>query len=85
MDQALLEEKGVRIKFDQPNHATRFRQRCNMLRVLDRRDNLTVYDKNHPMYGRSAYDVLVLRVVDSNVELRKESVDEIDLKVEVIK
>lgn len=66
-------DKVLRIPFrkhdntvDNRGAAIQFRGRIHQARVIDRKDNLSLYpDKEHPLHGRSKYDIL-------SAEIRKE-------------
>jgi len=55
---------GLRVKFANRNEAIHFRQRLHNARYVDRLDNTKVYPDTHPMYGRSVYDIVNIRVRD---------------------
>lgn len=63
-DRALADPRGVRIKMIDHDKATHLRMRMNYARVIDRKDNAALYadSPDHPMYGRSAYDPLTVRI-----------------------
>jgi hypothetical protein len=63
MDRALQSDKGIRVKIGEAGKAIHFRQKCYKLRLLDRKNSLNIYPKDHPMHGVSAYDSLVITVV----------------------
>ena len=52
---------GLRVLFATRNEAIHFRQRLHNARYVDRLDNTKVYSEDHPMYGRSVYDILHIR------------------------
>ena len=54
-------QTGLRVLFANRNEAIHFRQRLHNARYVDRLDNTKVYPDNHPMYGRSVYDILHIR------------------------
>lgn len=60
MATAIEDKRGVRVRMDSLGDATHFRMRCHQARTLDRRENSKTYASDHPLHGRSAYDVLVL-------------------------
>lgn len=61
-DRALEAEKGIKIVCDSFAQATILRARFNYYRKLDRQANTKVYEADHPLYGKSLYDKLILRV-----------------------
>lgn len=63
MDQALIDDKGLRVKYATHGDAWAFRLRLHNARRIDRKDNAKTYDDpEHPMHGRSVYDQLVIRL-----------------------
>lgn len=68
LDRALGSPKGIRLDFDTRDDAVSFRMRCYGLRRVDRRNNCLLYPQSDPSWGRSAYDVLILKVVGRNCE-----------------
>ena len=60
MDRALENGRGVRISCDTPGDVYNLRQRFYTVRRLDRADNAKTYDTDHPLYGRSVYDTLIV-------------------------
>src|SRR6266576_3824526 len=71
MDQAIANVKGTRIKFPDHGAAWHFRLRLHKARRIDREDNTRTFERDHPMYGRSIYDPLVvkIRVIDGDTWL----------------
>lgn len=61
-DQALKDEKGVRIPAKNFNIATQLRMRLHMARTLDRELNKQRYEEGHFMHGASDYDKLVVKL-----------------------
>lgn len=69
LDLALKDSLGIRMRVDRKpspqenlDAAMNFRMRCHQARKLDRDRNAEVYpDPEHPLHGRSAYDVLIIR------------------------
>jgi hypothetical protein len=62
LDRAKDDSKGIRVKFSSISEAQTFRARLNYARVIDRRDNCSIYTENDPLYGRSVYDPLMARI-----------------------
>jgi len=84
MDQAIADEKGIRIKFATREEAWHFRIRLHTARRIDRTDNLETYGLGHPMHGKSAYDPLTMRIremADGSIWLRLEKVDAREFEV----
>ena len=63
LDAALEDEKGIRIPFQDKSSASQFRVRLHTFRQIDRDDNARTFEKGHPLYGRSTYDVIRVRIV----------------------
>ena len=62
-DQALEEERGIRIRVQSFDAATHLRQRLHMARKIKRADNAEIYpDADHPMHGACPYDILVVKI-----------------------
>lgn len=70
LDKAVASPNGLRIKFKEHGDALHFRLRCHCARAIDRHDNKQTYpgpnlesgDAGHPMWGRSVYDDIVIKV-----------------------
>lgn len=71
LDRADADGHGVRVVFD--NHedlvsnrgdAFQFRVRINYARKIDRSDNARLYPKEHPLHGRSKYDLFSASIRD---------------------
>ena len=62
-DAAMANEKGIRIPFSDDREAKHFRLRLHTFRQIDREDNARTFERGHPLYGRSNYDVIRARVV----------------------
>lgn len=70
MDRALSSSAGLRLRFKEHGDAIHLRLRCHCARSIDRADNKQTYaapnpetgDAGHPMWGRSVYDDLVIKV-----------------------
>lgn len=62
LDRAKDDAKGIRLRFDDYSAAATFRSRVHYARAVDRRDNAQIYDESDPLFGRSAYDPLVVRI-----------------------
>lgn len=70
LERALADTKGVRACFgESEGNAMHFRMRCHAARNIARQDNIRLYtDRDHPLHGRSVYDVLTLRVLQDDDE-----------------
>jgi hypothetical protein len=62
LDRAKDDPKGIRIRFADLAAAQTFRSRVHNARQVDRRDNSTIYDPSDPLYGRSVYDPMIVRI-----------------------
>lgn len=63
MERALSSANGLSLSFETRNMAIRFKQRCHYYRVLNRKENLSVYpEPSHEMHGRSPFDTLFIRL-----------------------
>lgn len=58
----VLDGPGCRIGFGDEGSARHFRTRLHTARALNRRANAEVYDLDHPMYGKSIYDPLTIKL-----------------------
>jgi len=85
-DRALAAPKGVRIKCSSRGEAIVLRTRFNYFRKLNRKENKEVYTSDQPMWGKSAYDKLVLRVPpkgaeeDNTLFIEPRSVEDLDIE-----
>lgn len=62
LDLAKDDAKGIRLKQKDYASAATFRSRIHYARQVDRKDNLDIYDPGDPLFGRSVYDTLVVRL-----------------------
>ena len=62
LDRALEDPRGIRAEVPSLNNALRLRLRIHQARAIDRKDNASTYDPDHPLHGRSPYDLLVCRI-----------------------
>ncbi len=62
LDRALAAPKGIALTCDNRGHAVSTCARLNTLRVADRKRSLEIYPEDHPMYGCSIYDRLIIKV-----------------------
>ena len=60
-DRALEDSVGVRVPFPDGASAQYERTRMHKARVLDREANMETYTRDHPLYGCSRYDQIVVR------------------------
>jgi hypothetical protein len=85
MEKAIADEKGIQIKFARYEDAHHFRLRLHASRKIDRNDNKVLYGEDHPMYGRSVYDQLTMRIRklgDDSAWLRLERIDAREFEIE---
>ena len=61
-EKALSAPKGIKIPCPSRGAAINLRSRFNYLRKIDRGRSRETYPPEHPMYDRSPYDRLVLRI-----------------------
>lgn len=73
LERALNSEKGIAIVVGTKGQAIRQRQRIYTWRVADRKDNAKIYPPEHPMNGRSVYDVLTVDINDAGELLIRKS------------
>lgn len=62
LDQALEQERGIRIELSSTRDATYLRLRIHHARQIDRTENAFTYEIGHPLHARSPYDILVCRI-----------------------
>lgn len=82
LDQALASPKGIKITVKDSGAAVHYRHRCYKYRVMDREENSRILPRDHPLYNRSAYDVLVVDTAGPVVYIRKPVAQ--DLQIEEI-
>jgi hypothetical protein len=62
-DRAMDADRGIRIEVPTTDAATYLRMRMHHARTIDRRENKVTYaEPDHPLHGRSPYDVFVIRL-----------------------
>jgi hypothetical protein len=61
-ERALGAPKGIRVVCKDRGAAFVLRSRFNYFRTLDREENRKTYQPDDPMYGKSVYDRLILRI-----------------------
>lgn len=72
LERAYESQKGAACSFPDNRAAKVFAQRCHQFRKLDRAENAKIYTEPvHSMHGRSVYDTISIRVVDSTVRMEK--------------
>src|SRR5882757_7364372 len=91
LDRAIADGQGVKIKFNKRNtisenrgEAIQFRIRIHTARQIDRSDNRKTYEKEHPLHGRSQYDILRASIRTENGEvcifLEKRTLDGLEIE-----
>lgn len=65
LDKAMAEPRGIRAEVPTLAAATHLRMRIHQARAIDRNDNAKTYDPDHPLHGRSPYDILVVRIEET--------------------
>lgn len=58
LDQALADDRGIRIPFKERAGANHLRARLHQARQIERKENASTYEKGHVMHGRSQYDAI---------------------------
>jgi len=67
MDRAINDPIGARVAISTENAAVHMRMRCHQARNINRTENSKTYpNSNHPLNGKSPYDVLVLKIKEEN-------------------
>jgi len=61
--EALEDPRGIRILFAKRGDAKQLQVRMHSARVLDREENAETYDPSHPLFGRSEFDQVMVRLV----------------------
>lgn len=61
-DRAIESPKGIRNRCRDQGAANHLRVRLNSARILSRRESREIYVEDHPAFGISPYDPLVVRV-----------------------
>lgn len=67
LDKTLATEKGMLFRFPDEKAALTFKGRVNSCRYLDRKENKKIYPADHPMWGKSIYDPLMVRTESPTV------------------
>lgn len=60
-ERASNDKDGARVQFRDFSEAKQFQMRMNYARTLQRRDSTRVYEPDHHLFNRSAYDTLIVR------------------------
>lgn len=61
-DRALQTPHGLKIPCGSRGKAVNLRARFNYFRKIDRDESFKIYPPDHPMFGKSSYDKLALRI-----------------------
>lgn len=85
-DRALESDKGIRVKCASDGAAWHLRLRMHNFRRLDRKANCATYADDHPMYGKSVYDPIIVtkRLIDGNFWIVCERLDKRVYEIEAI-
>ena len=62
LDSAIADDFGIRYKVADYDEAMHEQSRIHMCRKLHREANKTIYEEGDPLYGRSIYDAIVVRI-----------------------
>lgn len=62
-DAAVADPKGARGKLGTYESCINMRTRMHYFRTLDRKANESIYASDHPMFGTSVYDDLVVQIL----------------------
>lgn len=68
LQRALDDDLGIRVQCADYSVAWRLRLRIHSARTLERRENAQTYASDHPLYGRSDFDVLYVQIVRNDDE-----------------
>ena len=80
LDRALESERGIEVP-EPPNGPVNFIQKLNYFRKKDRQQSHSIYEKDDPRCGRSAYDGLIFSQGENGtVVITKASEDMIEVK-----
>lgn len=84
LDQAISDQKGIRVRMETYDKAIYFRLRCHTARRLNREFNSRAFPPDDPKHSTSQYDNLTLRIKThgENVYLYFERNDALVLEVE---
>ncbi len=66
LERALSSQKGLKLQFQNHGRAVNYRHRLYSARTKDRDENRKLYSADEALYGRSAYDTLVIKVTDNH-------------------
>ncbi len=65
LDRAVEDTRGIRASVPTQAAATHLRMRIHQARAIDRSENAKTYAVDHPMHGRSPYDIFTVRIEES--------------------
>lgn len=66
LDRAVAEPRGIRAEVPSLSAATHLRMRIHQARQIDRGENAKTYPADHPLHGRSPYDIFVCRIEEAS-------------------
>jgi hypothetical protein len=84
LTRALDDSRGARVRFPTYEKAAYFGNRCNRLRILDRREATRTIPPNEPGYGMSEFDKLIIRKPRSDGEFWWIYVEHVGLDLDVV-
>jgi hypothetical protein len=70
LEKALANEKGITVELPTSAEAVRWLSRANSFRMLDRRNNKTLYQEGHTLHNCSVYDVLFMKRSGHLIEIK---------------
>lgn len=84
MDAALEDSSGIRVKCPDAGRAWYLRLRMNKARAVVRQENARDYERDHPMHGRSVYDVIVITIENDEqaIWVKLQKVDAIEFEIQ---
>lgn len=85
LDRALESPKGVRVSFESENAARTFCGRVHSFRFKDRKANCKIYPPEHPMYGCSPYDPLMVRKMEDKKVVEIVKLEGVAFEIEELK
>lgn len=68
LSQAVEDPRGVRLRVEDYDKAMHERSRIHYCRTLHRRESTLIYEPGDPMYGKSQYDIITIRIKNINGE-----------------
>lgn len=84
LSQALDDSRGARARFLTFEKASYFGNRCNRLRILDRRESERTIEKGSPGWGCSEFDKLIIRKPRTDGEFWWIYVEHVGLDLDIV-